>query len=461
MLNRVKGVISTLLLVISDLIAFLISIYLSVYESSYLNSLYLFLIILVVFSYEKLYVDKFQIWSEIKTIIKSIGITVAIALIISSLNERVSELSICELALFFILSTISISLLRFLTKKALLKASLYQTNLIIIGDCEDIENLIEDIEREFNLGYKIVGFFSISKPKKEIVTIGKRSYRVFDSYEKIPKYLKRLNIQGAIVSSRDSERKRRVVESIQHYIREIFIIPNSKTLLFLNSSIEYFFEYQSILIKLENNFIQFRNIALKRIFDISLALIVMPIVLPTILVIAIAIRISTKSNALFIQERLGKEESKFNCIKFQTMRESADSLLDEFFKQNPEELEHWRVYKKIKGDDPRVTKIGKFLRKTSLDELPQIFNILKGEMSFVGPRPYLERELEDMQGRDYIIRLAKPGITGMWQVMGRNAISFDRRTEIEEWYVRNWSLWLDIVLLLKTISVVLFRKGAY
>ena len=127
---------------------------------------------------------------------------------------------------------------------------------------------------------------------------------------------------------------------------------------------------------------------------------------------------------------------------------------------NPQEIINYEIYHKY-DNDPRITKIGSLLRKTSLDELPQIFNVLKGEMSLIGPRPYMPNERSKMGNNIDIILAVKPGITGLWQVSGRNEVDFASRVALDVWYVRNWSIWNDIVILLKTIQVVLFRKGAY
>jgi len=140
---------------------------------------------------------------------------------------------------------------------------------------------------------------------------------------------------------------------------------------------------------------------------------------------------------------------------------NSDEILQEFLEKNPEAKKEWDKYKKLKSYDPRVTKIGKFLRATSLDELPQIFNVLKGDMSLVGLRPYLPREISDMGEYKDIILLTRPGITGLWQISGRNELTFQDRLKLDTWYVLNWSLWLDIVILFKTIKVVLKREGAY
>jgi undecaprenyl-phosphate galactose phosphotransferase len=140
---------------------------------------------------------------------------------------------------------------------------------------------------------------------------------------------------------------------------------------------------------------------------------------------------------------------------------NADEMLSGYLEKNAAAKAEWGRYKKLRDYDPRVTPVGKLLRRTSLDELPQIFNVLAGDMSFVGPRPYLPEEEKDIGEFSELIFLASPGITGLWQVSGRNILDFEERLKLAVWYVLNWSLWLDIVILFKTIMVVLKKEGAY
>ncbi len=203
------------------------------------------------------------------------------------------------------------------------------------------------------------------------------------------------------------------------------------------------------------------NESIKRIFDITVSILLLPVVLPIIGIIAILIKLDSEGPVFFIQERLGKNGRKFRCIKFRTMYINNEEILDRYLRENPDKKEEWYRFKKLKSYDPRVTRIGKFLRKTSLDELPQIFNVLKGDMSLVGPRPYLPKEEKDMGYFKNTILLTKPGITGLWQVSGRNELEFKIRLILDERYVLNWSFWLDLLIMLKTVKVVLKREGAY
>jgi undecaprenyl-phosphate galactose phosphotransferase len=203
------------------------------------------------------------------------------------------------------------------------------------------------------------------------------------------------------------------------------------------------------------------NTRLKRVCDLAVSLMSLPLILPVIGIIAILIKLDTKGPVFFIQERLGKDKKIFKCLKFRTMYPQADQILTTFFKNHPEIKAKWEKYKKIKGCDPRVTRIGRFLRRFSLDELPQIFNILKGEMSLIGPRPYLPTELPDMGAYTDIILSVKPGLTGLWQVLGRNEIPFRGRLKLDAWYISHWSLGLDILIFFKTFKAVLSGNGAY
>ncbi|MBN1637247.1 MAG: sugar transferase, partial [Deltaproteobacteria bacterium] len=174
----------------------------------------------------------------------------------------------------------------------------------------------------------------------------------------------------------------------------------------------------------------------------------------------IAIKADSPGRVLFMQQRLAQGGGNFNLYKYRSMYTHADRILDEHLKHSQQARLEWETYKKLKID-PRVTRVGLFIRKWSIDELPQLFNVIKGDMSLVGPRPYLPREVEDMYGHQELILKARPGITGLWQVSGRSSLTFDDRLRLDTFYVRNWSLWLDLSVLFKTFSAIFTRGGAY
>jgi Undecaprenyl-phosphate galactose phosphotransferase WbaP len=199
---------------------------------------------------------------------------------------------------------------------------------------------------------------------------------------------------------------------------------------------------------------------LKRAFDLMVVFMTMPLWLPLIGFIALLVRLSSKGNAFYSQVRLGMGSQTFKCWKLRTMVQNADEVLQEYLRKNPELNAEWIRDHKLKHD-PRVTWIGKILRKTSLDELPQVFNVLYGEMSLVGPRPIVYAEIEKYGDVYKRYEMVPPGITGLWQVNGRNNTSYEDRLDYDDYYVKNWSLSLDLYILFCTVKVVLLREGAY
>lgn len=196
----------------------------------------------------------------------------------------------------------------------------------------------------------------------------------------------------------------------------------------------------------------------KRIMDIALTSLGGIFVLPFLLLIAALIKLDSKGPVFYTQKRLGKDGTYFSAYKFRTMHGDGEARLKAILDADPALKAEYDIYHKLKKD-PRVTRIGRVLRKFSLDEFPQLLNVLKGDMSLVGPRPYIERELTEMSGQEKIILRAPPGMTGMWQVSDRNATSFAQRVQIDVYYVRNWSPWLDIHILAKTFGVVIKGSG--
>ena len=198
---------------------------------------------------------------------------------------------------------------------------------------------------------------------------------------------------------------------------------------------------------------------LKRTVDITASATALLLLSPVFLVTSLAIRKDSDGPAMFTQKRIGKDGKLFEIYKFRTMVPDADKKLFELLDKDEKAREEYKVNKKLKHD-PRITKVGNFLRKTSIDELPQLINVLKGDMSLVGPRPYLPREKEDMGDYYNTIIESKPGITGLWQVSGRSNTTFEDRLEFDKEYTENKGFLYDMGLLTKTVGVVIHKDGA-
>lgn len=211
-----------------------------------------------------------------------------------------------------------------------------------------------------------------------------------------------------------------------------------------------------MVLKIRNNLSRRRNRLMKRIFDLVCVLSGGLLILPIIAVISILVAIDNRGNIIFAHKRVGKGGKIFSCYKFQTMVPNAQEKLEVYLKENPEARKEWEESFKL-TNDPRVTKLGAFLRKTSLDELPQLMNVIKGEMSLVGPRPIVTKEIERYGENFKEYSMVLPGITGMWQCHGRSDTTYAERVAMDTWYVRK----VDIAMLLKTVKTVLWREGAY
>ena len=202
--------------------------------------------------------------------------------------------------------------------------------------------------------------------------------------------------------------------------------------------------------------------ALKRSGDITFALTLLTLGAPVMLTVALLVKLTSPGPIFFVQKRIGRRYKRFGCIKFRTMELDADQRLQALLESNPQLRAEFEKDHKLRND-PRITPIGQFLRTTSLDELPQLFNILRGEMSVVGPRPIVEQEIPRYGlAMDHVLRV-RPGLTGLWQVSGRNNVSYQRRVLLDLNYVKRGSLRLDLFIVLRTVVVLLFpgNRGAY
>ena len=200
--------------------------------------------------------------------------------------------------------------------------------------------------------------------------------------------------------------------------------------------------------------------AMKRVFDLVVAGLISFALLPLVLLIAVLVRLTSKGPVFYKHRRVGRNGTPFKAWKFRTMVQDADETLARYFDENPNLREEWQTHQKLKYD-PRITSVGRFLRATSLDELPQLWNVLVGEMSLVGPRPIVTSEANKYRSLFGHYQQVLPGITGLWQVSGRNDTTYKERIDLDVYYVENWSIWLDIYILACTVKVVLMREGAY
>ena len=271
--------------------------------------------------------------------------------------------------------------------------------------------------------------------------------------EDIFSIIKALKIKVAIVCDYDKD-----LINIQTHYRYMIRVPRNQLTTTMSLHMK---DFGGILgFSSTNHLTRGYSLLGKRLIDLGLIIIMLPLLLPLMVIIALLVKLTSKGPVFYGHKRVGKNHKTLKCWKFRTMCVDSEEKLKQILATDPVRAAEWERDRKF-VDDPRVTKFGKFLRKTSLDELPQLFNILAGQMSFVGPRPVTEGELEKYGDyADYVLSV-KPGLSGMWQISGRSDTGYEERITLDTYYIQNWSIWLDIWIIIKTVWVVLKGKGAY
>lgn len=338
---------------------------------------------------------------------------------------------------------------------------LLEKRLLIIGVGNTARELTKIIKENSFTMYNLLGYISANNlfGVHQEVCIDKDS--ILGTYEEIEQLISDKRINEVIIAMplADNNQMFEIINNLDGKVNKVKFVPELNGVYTFNSEIE---DYDgTMLVSAQINYVRGLSRFLKRVMDIGIGIVgVLSLILLTILVWIKTDNEERKQGLFFTQDRIGKDGKNIKIYKYRSMVTGADKILEEMMAKDEKIREEYEKNKKLK-DDPRITKVGDFLRKTSLDEFPQFINVLKGEMSFVGPRPYLPREKKDMGEYYEKIIKSKPGITGMWQTHGRSETDFEERLELDEYYYRNWSLWLDIVIIIKTIKNVIGRKGAY
>ncbi len=386
----------------------------------------LYILTIILLAYEGIYTHRYDFWHESRVILKSLVFSFLIILAYLAMTKSIQDYSRAVIIFSFLFMAFLLPLSKNICKKLLYKFGLWKRRAKIYGN--DIF-LQEEIFDNHYLGY-------------------------VDAKDRKPKTV--------FINSHneDLDRLKQIINKEIGQSHEVIFIPLMDDYDLTHSHIYRLSNTRTNLIVFQNRLKSRYRLWAKKLSDLGMSIIVFPLLVPIMLYIAYKIRKEEpNSSILFKQERLGQDGEVFVCYKFRTMFEEGDDKLNTYLKEHPEEVKFYNTYHKYQND-PRITKIGDKLRRTSLDELPQIFNVFKNEMSFIGPRPYMLNEKEKIGEDADTVLTVKPGITGLWQVSGRSDVDFHSRVELDVWYTRNWNLWMDLVILLKTVKTVLVREGA-
>ena len=359
---------------------------------------------------------------------------------------------------FWVFTFVYVALGRYVAGNIMLKAEALQERVLLIGAGKTAERLLSAFRDDFCYCYNVIGMLD-DHPVSEKLP---RQYPLLGGFKDAARVIREQEVQTVIVAAPGLSEgdMRKLLMEIQHITDTVLFTPNLVGLPLGSVEISTLFVEQVAIIKSKNNLSRWYNRWFKFCFDIVVTVTGSILLSPFILLLALLVGIDNKGRVIFAHSRVGRNGKLFSCYKFQTMVKDADKALVQYLSENAAARKEWERSFKL-TNDPRVTRLGAFLRKTSLDELPQIVNVLKGEMSLVGPRPIVEAEMQ-MYGeniREYL--MVRPGITGMWQTSGRSDTTYEERVQMDTWYVRNWSVWIDMKYLMKTFKAVVSKKGAY
>ncbi|MFW5713674.1 MAG: undecaprenyl-phosphate galactose phosphotransferase WbaP [Brevefilum sp.] len=354
--------------------------------------------------------------------------------------------------LTWILSALFMMLGRFAIRNRFSRFEWWGIPMVIVGTAENAAAVIEKFFQNRRLGFRPVFHFDPNHKADQLI----HDVPPLENKQALQEVIARTGIQHLVFTDPLED-----IDSFNlHWMRDVF--PN--ILFVLNPSpfgslwVRTIDLHGTLAIETNYHLLNTREIIIKRILDMLLTLILLLFTWPIFILLGILIKVDSKGPILFTQKRLGQNGEVFKSFKFRTMYNNAEEKLQELLANDPEANSEYEKYHKL-VNDPRITRLGKLLRRYSLDELPQLLNVIKGDMNLIGPRSYMPRELLAMGAYAKIILKVKPGITGWWQVMGRNATSFRERLQLDEYYISNWSIWLDIYVIIKTVWVLVKGQG--
>lgn len=471
----VRNVLVSFSLAISDLLGFVTSIYLAIWimffftnDTSYLFSstvmegwifLHWILSFFCIGWYSmrlRHYFYRKTFWFELKEILRTLVIFATIEIAVLAFTTwsfpRIAWI------LTWVLVLVLVPTLRMVAKLILDKFNLWQRDTWVIGCGANAQEAYLAINSERNLGLNIVGFVA----SDGLSTSGKK-INGLPVIAESPKWLKGINKKTQFIVAVESDQSDIRNNWLRNFMiqgyRYVSVIPTLRGMPLDSTDMSFIFSHEVMIFRVQQNLAKWSSRFLKRSFDVIGSLAIITVLSPLLIYISQKVK-KDGGPAIYGHERIGKGGKPFKCLKFRSMVINSKEVLDDLLEKDMDAKREWDSTFKLKND-PRVTKIGSFLRRTSLDELPQLFNVLKGEMSLVGPRPIITAELTRYNEEvDYYL-LSKPGMTGLWQVSGRSDVDYETRVYLDAWYVKNWSMWNDIAILFKTVGVVLKKDGAY
>ncbi|MGH7785552.1 MAG: undecaprenyl-phosphate galactose phosphotransferase WbaP [Candidatus Binatia bacterium] len=424
----------------------------------FLLHLYFLLPWTLAFCVSGLYTRRTLFWDEARRVVSACSLAALVAIAISFAGGDAARLSRMVIGGTWLMTLVAVPLARVQVKRWLAALGLWTRRMVILGAGESGRQVCARLRAHAELGYDPVAFVDDDPGRIGTCLDGIPVLGPLASAADIVQHTRAREVVVAMPQL-SRERLLELVATCEGHVRSIRVVPD----LFGLASVGVEAEDLDgvLLLHMRWNLAVPWNRLIKRCFDVVVGTAAVLLASPLLLLAALATRFDSSGPIFFAQARLGRDRRPFRCLKLRTMYADADARLAACLASDADSRAEWERFAKLKGRDPRVTRVGRTLRRFSLDELPQLLNVLRGEMSLVGPRPYLPSEIERMGARAETILKARPGLTGLWQVSGRSTLTFEHRLRLDEYYTRNWSLWTDIMVLCHTTGAVWRADGAY
>ena len=416
------------------------------------------MIFLLFLSVNQMYGRQMLFYQAVEKIFFSCLYSILFAVVLMFAGQVSGEVSRLYVGLLAVTGFLCLVGMRYFLKKTVGRTALLRIPVLIVGAGLTADAVVREFKKDSGLNYTVIGFLEDHEPKTDYV----KEYPILGGFADLEKVVNETGVQHVLIAAPGlpQEQLAGLLYRAQSICSDVGVVPNLVEVPMSNVAVESYYDAKVMILHVQNNLAKPLNRAVKRIFDIVLTIVGGIMISPILFWVALWVYRDSPGPVIYKHRRVGKDGKEFDCYKFRSMCVDSAERLQKLLDTDLEARKEWETSFKLKND-PRITKSGAFLRKTSLDELPQLLNVLKGEMSLVGPRPIVQKEVP--RYGEYIKEyyMVRPGITGMWQVSGRSDIDYPERVRMDSWYVHNWSIWLDILMLWRTIKVVAGRKGAY
>ena len=408
------------------------------------------------------YTDRKPYWTELGEVLRVVLILAVLDLAVLAITRWNS--SRLWWAFVWLAVAVLMPIGRIVARRIMRHLHVWQRPTLIVGTGPNAHEALAALQSEWALGFEVQGFVDMVQTSVALspstLKLSGIEWPVFSGgvlaeWAKVPG----VQFVLALEHGQNDLRENLLRMLARWKAEDVSVVPAMRGVPLYGTDMSHFFSHEVALLRVRNNLRRWPARLTKRLFDTLVAALLLVLLSPLMLLIALRLKLEGGS-VLFAHQRIGKNGRKFNCYKFRSMVPNAEQQLQSLLQHNAQLKAEWDKEHKLK-DDPRISRMGALLRRTSLDELPQLFNVLKSEMSLVGPRPIVEDELQKYGLEKSYYLMVRPGMTGLWQVSGRNDVDYETRVYLDAWYVKNWSLWYDLAILFKTIKVVFAKRGAY